>query len=83
MRIEPNKKYQMPAQQRSGLSVLPWVEVPAAGLSLGRLAQLAPPAWVAPLEEQTPEQAVPSDLVVWFQLVLILPCYVSVRAAHP
>ena len=45
----------MPVQLREGLSVLPWVEVPAAGLSLGRLAQLAPLAWSAPLVGQIPE----------------------------
>ena len=68
--------------QQEGLSVLPWLEVPAAGLSLERAARVAPPAWVAPLGEQTPEEAVPFDLAVWFRLDSIHPCYVSVRSAH-
>ena len=65
------------------MSVLPWLEVPAAVLSLEQSVPLAPLAWAAPLGEQTPEEAVPFDLAVRFRLVSILPCYVSMRAAHP
>ncbi len=45
----------MRALQQEGLSVLPWLEVPAAVLSLERAVPLAPLAWVALLGEQAPE----------------------------
>lgn len=41
--------------QQERLSVLPWWEIPAAVQSLERVAPVAPPTWVAPLMEQTPE----------------------------